>query len=76
VSQVAASIGGLSAIAAAMSARGPDQSGDPWSTASAPDGRVYYYNRVTQQTSWTDPRVPAPPAAPAVRAPVGLRVLV
>jgi hypothetical protein len=28
---------------------------DDWREAKAPDGRTYYYNAVTKDTSWTKP---------------------
>lgn len=27
----------------------------PWTTHNAPDGRVYYYNSETKQSSWQKP---------------------
>jgi hypothetical protein len=35
-----------------------------WQTATAADGRVYYYNVNTRETSWTDPNAGAMGAAP------------
>lgn len=44
-----------------------------WKQATAPDGRVYYYNSATKETSWTVPAgmtsAAAAPAAPAPSAP-------
>lgn len=28
---------------------------DDWKEATAPDGRTYYYNVVTKETTWTKP---------------------
>jgi len=33
-------------------------SASDWSKATAPDGRTYYYNKATKQTSWKDPNGP------------------
>ena len=37
---------------------------DPWREATAPDGKVYYYNVFTRETTWT-----RPPGMPAPLAP-------
>lgn len=29
--------------------------GSPWTTATTPDGREYYYNTVTKLTTWEKP---------------------
>lgn len=33
----------------------PQTEGDQWTEHKAPDGRVYYYNSVTKQSSWQKP---------------------
>jgi hypothetical protein len=41
----------------------------PWKTATAPDGRTYYYNEITNETTWEMPsdtfQQPAPSTTPA-----------
>ena len=44
-----------------------------WQRTKAPDGRYYFYNPKTKQTSWTDPELasrapPTPPPVPAADA--------
>eukprot|EP01113_Clastostelium_recurvatum_P006123 TRINITY_DN12778_c0_g1_i1.p1 TRINITY_DN12778_c0_g1~~TRINITY_DN12778_c0_g1_i1.p1 ORF type:complete len:785 (-),score=141.61 TRINITY_DN12778_c0_g1_i1:31-2385(-) len=39
-------------------------SDSPWQQATTPEGKVYYYNTVTRQTSWTNPAQAESPAAP------------
>jgi hypothetical protein len=41
-------------------------SDDQWAATNAPDGRVYYYNKTTKETSWTMP--PSMAAAAAATA--------
>jgi len=35
-----------------------------WVEAAAPDGRRYWYNSATRETTWTDPTQPKPPPPP------------
>ncbi|VDD92162.1 unnamed protein product [Enterobius vermicularis] len=55
--QVAAEIAAANASAARTpsSATGSPVTSDVWSEHTASDGRVYYYNKITKQSSWTKP---------------------
>ena len=33
----------------------PEMVASPWRAASAPDGQIYYYNSITQETQWDRP---------------------
>jgi uncharacterized protein (AIM24 family) len=44
-----------------------------WEMKTAPDGRPYYVDHATQQTSWTPPPMPAP--SPHMSAPVPLAAM-
>lgn len=33
----------------------PQGDGDKWTEHKAPDGRIYYYNGITKQSSWQKP---------------------
>eukprot|EP01104_Vermistella_antarctica_P015491 TRINITY_DN5107_c0_g3_i2.p1 TRINITY_DN5107_c0_g3~~TRINITY_DN5107_c0_g3_i2.p1 ORF type:complete len:761 (-),score=145.34 TRINITY_DN5107_c0_g3_i2:342-2624(-) len=56
-----------------LSGNHPPAKPSPWSVHNTPEGRKYWYNKETQESSWTepeDPKVPTPPAS-RVRAPPG-----
>jgi hypothetical protein len=48
-------LGGESGDAAAGGAAAPGDASSVWKTAIHKDGRPYYYNRVTKETTWTQP---------------------
>ena len=50
---------GAPAVAAAPVLTGP---ATPWTQHTAPDGRAYYYNTITKQSSWEKPEELKTPA--------------